>query len=131
MQDFKFSFNKKYLRFNFLNKIFYFSLILLSLISLYPGSILGFLFYGDLNIQPGGGPWTNHFFSYLIISYLGFYSHENFKIKKLFFILLLLSIILEVIHIIIPIRTFEFADLFANIAGVYFAYIYFKLSLIN
>ena len=66
MQDFKFSFNKKYLRFNFLNKIFYFSLILLSLISLYPGSILGFLFYGDLNIQPGGGPWTNHFFSYLI-----------------------------------------------------------------
>ncbi|MAJ23371.1 MAG: hypothetical protein CBC24_06175 [Candidatus Pelagibacter sp. TMED64] len=111
--------------------MFYFFLILLIIISLYPGSILGLFFYGDLRTQPGGGPWTNHFFCYLIISHLGFYSHENFKIKKLFVILLTLSIILEVIHIIIPIRTFEFTDLFANIAGVCFAYIYFKFFLIN
>ena len=41
-----------------------------------------------------------------------------YKLKKLSIYLILLSIILELFHYIIPDRTFEFPDLFGNFLGV-------------
>ena len=67
---------------------------------------------------------STHFYSFIILSILGLFAYRNtIKIKFLITYLFLLSIILELSHIIIPFRTFEYGDLFGNILGVFFAII--------
>ena len=122
----------------FLKFIFHISVLFLIIISLYPGSLLGYLFYGDFGQQPNliknpFGTTINHFISYVYISLLGLFLYlreENFK--RVFYNLLFLSIILELLHFIIPNRSFELGDLIANILGVIVAnsiikiYLYFN-----
>ena len=90
---------------------------------LFPGSLLGYFFYGDLSAQPQLTPEyiisTNHLLAFFILSTIGFFSYKkssyfNFLIIYLIFI----SIILEIMHFIIPERSFELSDLFGNIVGV-------------
>ena len=57
--------------------VFYISVLLLIIISLYPGSLIGLLLYGDLSLQPNlvknpFGTTINHFLAYFYISLLGF-----------------------------------------------------------
>ena len=119
----------------FLKSIFYISILFLIIISLYPGSLLGYLFYGDLEHQPDlienpFGTAINHFIYYTYVSLLGFFlysSSQNFK--KLVYSLFSLSIILEVFHFIVPNRSFEIEDLFGNILGVVVAYSIVKIYL--
>ena len=119
----------------FLKFIFYISVLFLIIISLYPGSLLGYLFYGDLEHQPDlienpFGTAINHFIYYTYVSLLGFFlysSSQNFK--KLVYSLFSLSIILEVFHFIVPNRSFEIEDLFGNILGVVVAYSIVKIYL--
>ena len=119
----------------FLKSIFYISVLFLIIISLYPGSLLGYLFYGDLEHQPDlienpFGTAINHFIYYTYVSLLGFFlysSSQNFK--KLVYSLFSLSIILEVFHFIVPNRSFEIEDLFGNILGVVVAYSIVKIYL--
>ena len=56
-----------------------------------------------------------HFFLLSVLGLFGYY-----KVKKFFIIyyLIFISIILEILHLIIPNRTFQFDDLFGNIVGV-------------
>ena len=108
---------------------------MLIILSLYPGSLIGFLLYGDLGQQPDliknpFGTTINHFISYLYVSLLGFflyYDKENFQ--KLAFGLFFLSIILEVLQSIVPNRSFELLDLIGNILGVIVAYSVLKIYL--
>ena len=119
----------------FLKSIFYISVLFLIIISLYPGSLLGYLFYGDLEHQPDlienpFGTAINHFIYYTYVSLLGFFlysSSQNFK--KLVYSLFSLSIILEVFHFIVPNRSFEIEDLYGNILGVVVAYSIVKIYL--
>ena len=119
----------------FLKSIFYISVLFLIIISLYPGSLLGYLFYGDLEHQPDlienpFGTAINHFIYYTYVSLLGFFlysSSQNFK--KLVYSMFSLSIILEVFHFIVPNRSFEIEDLFGNILGVVVAYSIVKIYL--
>jgi glycopeptide antibiotics resistance protein len=101
-----------------------FHLINLIIISfyLYPGSIVGYVVYGDFTKQPeiseGFSISLNHFFVFLFLSILGILAYQrsnkiNILIKYLFFI----SIILECVHIVIPLRAFEIEDLLGNILG--------------
>ena len=122
----------------FLKFIFHISVLFLIIISLYPGSLLGYLLYSDFGQQPNliknpFGTTINHFISYVYISLLGLFLYlreENFK--RVFYNLLFLSIILELLHFIIPNRSFELGDLIANILGVIVAnsiikiYLYFN-----
>ena len=70
-----------------LKYIFHFSALFLIVISLWPGSLLGFLFYGDWGQQPNLvenplGTAINHFIYYIYLSLLGFFiylKNENFK----------------------------------------------------
>ena len=53
--------------------VFYISVLLLIIISLYPGSLIGLLLYGDLSLQPNlvknpFGTTINHFLAYFYIS---------------------------------------------------------------
>jgi len=118
-----------------LKYIFHFSVLFLIIISLWPGSLLGFLFYNDWGKQPDLvenplGTTINHFIYYIYLSLLGFFIYlksENFK--KLVYGLFFLSITLELLHFIIPNRSFQLADLLGNILGVMVAYLVIKIYL--
>ena len=120
---------------NFLKYIFRISVLFLIVISLYPGSLLGYFFYGDLGQQPNliknpFGTAINHFIYYTYVSLLGFFIYsetENFK--KIVYLLFFLSIILESLQFIVPNRSFQIEDLFGNILGVIVAYSAVKIYL--
>ena len=119
----------------FLKYIFHISVLFLIIISLYPGSLLGYLFYGDFGqqlnlIKNPFGTTINHFICYVYISLLGLFFYlrmENFQ--RVFYGLLFLSIILELLQLIIPNRAFELGDLIGNILGVIVAYSVVKIYL--
>ena len=120
---------------NFLKYIFHISLLFLIIISLYPGSLLGYLLYGDFSQQPNliensFGVSINHFIYYFYVSLLGFFLYSRTKnFKKLIYYLFFLSAILELLHFIIPRRSFQFNDLVGNILGVIVAYSIVKIYL--
>ena len=119
----------------FLKSIFYISVLFLIIISVWPGSLIGFLFYQDWGKQPylienPYGTTINHFICYFCISLLGlalYAKSENFK--KLVYWLFFLSIILELFQLFIPKRAFQLEDLLGNILGVIVAYFVIKIYL--
>ena len=119
---------RKYLDLFF--KISNFTIIILYL---YPGSILGLIVYGNLKSQPQlTGNFlslsSNHFYTFLILSFTAIlsYSNNSKKLNYIFLYLFLISIILELTHLIIPNRSFQFEDLIGNITGVIVSYILIK-----
>ena len=112
---------------NFFSKfkiIFYFLNIILIFLYLFPGSLLGIIIYDNKNIQPQLTPdffvSSNHFYVFTLISIIGFLSFIKKKhIRLLAIYLILLSIILETFHLIIPERSFEWSDLLGNLLGVF------------
>ena len=120
----------------FLKFIFHISTLFLIIISLYPGSLLGYLLYGDLSPQPDiiknpFGTTINHFIYYAYVSLLGFFLYlKNQCFQKLVYGLFILSVILEVLQFIIPNRSFQLGDLIGNILGVLVAYFVVKTYLL-
>ena len=112
---------------SYLKKLFHISTLLLIILSLYPGSILGFLLYGDFGLHPRvtkdfGYISSNHLYAYFLISVLGFFSYlRDRKFKLVVIYLFFLSIILEVAHHVISERSFQIEDLTGNILGVLIA----------
>jgi len=111
---------------------FYLANLILIIFYLYPGSILGYLLYGDSFLQPQITRdfiiSSNHFYIFIILSFLGMFAYWNKKkIKYVVLYLFLLSIILELFHIIIPNRGFEWSDLFGNFFGVLIVIIIYKV----
>ena len=100
--------------FHLLNIIFVFLYI-------YPGSLLGFLIYKDISKQPQISTdfivSSNHFYAFLFLSLIGFISYFK-SLKIIILYLISISVILELFHLFIPNRSFQFPDLFGNIAGV-------------
>tara|TARA_S200000501_G_scaffold325935_1_gene324107 strand:- start:907 stop:1302 length:396 start_codon:yes stop_codon:yes gene_type:complete len=105
-------------------KVFFFVInFILIFLYLFPGSFIGSLVYDDKQIQPQITPdfiiSSNHFYTFTFISIIGLLSYSKLKqLKFLIFYLVFLSIILEVLHLIIPYRIFEWPDLFGNLFGV-------------
>ena len=119
-----------------LKSIFHVLVSFLIIISLWPGSLLGYFLYGDWGQQPNlvenpFGTTINHFIYYVYVSLLGFFLYlRNEKFQQLVYGLFFLSIILEVFHFIIPNRSFQLGDLIANILGVLVAYSVVKIYLL-
>jgi len=119
-----------------LKSIFHISILFLIAISLWPGSLIGFLLYQDWSQQPDliknpFGTAINHFICYGCISLMGFFTYvKNENFEKLVYGLFFLSIILEILHFIIPNRSFQLQDLIANILGVMVAYFVIKIYLL-
>jgi len=119
----------------FLKFIFHFSVLLLIVLSLFPGSLIGLLLFGDLGKQPNivdnpFGTSINHFIYYFYVSTLGLCIYIREKtFEKLAYSLFFLSIILEIMHLIIPNRSFQLYDLIANFLGVLVAYFLVKIYL--
>ena len=89
---------------------------------LFPGSILGFIFYDDIHKQPQLTRdffiSSNHFYAYFLISFIGLTAYFNTKRKYILLYLIFGSILIEILHYIIPNRSFQISDLFGNIMGV-------------
>ena len=107
-----------------LEYVYYFSLIILLILYLYPGSLVGYFLYGNLEQQPNLipnpiGTSINHliFFSYITTLALIIRS-KAVNIFTDYKMILFISFILEILHFVIPNRAFEFYDLIANILGV-------------
>ena len=119
-----------------LKSIFHFSVLFLIIISLWPGSLLGFLFYDDWGRQPDlidnpFGTTINHFISYIYVSLLGFFLHlRQHNFNKIFYAMFFLSTILEFLQFIVPNRSFQIGDLIGNILGVLVAYFIVKIYLL-
>ena len=115
--------------------VFHTSILLLVILSLYPGSLIGFILYGDLGQQPDliknpFGTTINHFIAYFYVSFLGFCLYlRSKKFHKLVYGLFFLSIILEVLQLIVPIRAFQLYDLIGNFIGVLVAFFLVKIYL--
>jgi len=104
--------------------IFYFINVCLIFLYLFPGSIFGCIFLDDCKRQPQITPdlaiiSSNHFYAFLIISIVGFFTYSKKKDLKILMIYLILSsILLEILHLIIPERSFQWSDLFGNLLAV-------------
>ena len=111
--------------FNIINVIFI-------VLYVYPGSILGFIIYREFHKQPQVTQdflslSSNHVYAFFVFSLLGLISY--YKTKKIFILnyLILSSIILEVLHLVIPNRSFQYQDLFGNIVGVLMSILLFSI----
>ena len=106
---------------------YYFSLTGLLILYLFPGSLIGYLLYGDFGKQPDLipnpiGTSINHalaFFYLSILALISYMRESSFKQTVIF--LIALSIVLELFHSVVPNRSFQFLDLFANLFGTLIA----------
>ncbi len=110
--------------------IFYLCNLIIIFLYLFPGSVLGWFLYKDLSLQPQITPdfivSTNHLYTYMVLSVIGFLTFQkNNQFNFLSIYLIFLSIVLEVLQYLIPNRSFEFQDLFGNLAGVIISIILF------
>jgi len=103
--------------------IFYAINSFLIIFYLFPGSLIGWLIFGNLDKQPQITRdfiiSSNHFYTFLFLTIIGFLTFvKSHQIKPLTLYLIFLSVILELLHFLIPNRSFEWSDLFGNILGV-------------
>ena len=121
--------------FNFFTKykiIFYLTNFILILLYLFPGSLIGCFWYDDCKLQPQITHdyiiSSNHLYAFAILSLIGFFTYKNLKkTQYLSIYLIVISIFLELFHNFIPERSFEYSDLFGNLAGVIVVIIIFNL----
>ena len=103
--------------------IFYVSNFILIILYLFPGSLLGCFLYNDCKLQPQITKdfiiSTNHLYAFVLISTIGYLTfNKSSQLIFLTFYLISLSTILEMLHYVIPDRSFEIPDLFGNLIGV-------------
>ena len=111
---------------NFFSKykfIFYLYNFILIILYLFPGSLFGCFLYNDCKLQPQITAdfiiSTNHLYAFVLVSVVGYLTfNKSSQFIFLTFYLIFLSIILEILHYIIPNRSFEILDLFGNLIGV-------------
>ena len=103
------------------------SLVGLLIVYLFPGSLIGYFFYGDFDKQPDMipnpmGTSINHAIAFFYLTIIGSISYLNrSSFKKILIFLVTLSLFLELSHLIIPNRSFQSLDLFANLLGTFSA----------
>ena len=105
-------------------KIFFYVInLLLIILYLFPGSLFGCIFFDDCKVQPQITSdfiiSSNHFYIFVFITILGYLTYfKTQRLKLIFYYLIFIAIILEILHTFIPERSFQFSDLFGNLSGV-------------
>ena len=107
--------------------LYYFSLLGLLILYLFPGSLIGYFLYSDLGKQPDIipnplGTSINHALAFLYLTILGLISYLNqTSFTKVLIFLIGLSLLSELSHLIIPNRSFQYLDILANFLGTLIA----------
>ena len=118
--------------FLYLKIIFYIANIVLISLYIFPGSILGWILYNNAGLQPQITSdfivSSNHVYAFMLLSTLGYIAYKKENLNLIFIYLFFISILLEILHIFIPNRGFEFSDLFGNILGVLLLYLYHHIN---
>ncbi len=116
-------------------KIFFYVInLLLIVLYLFPGSLLGCVFFDNCKVQPQITSdfiiSSNHFYAFGLVTISGYLTFLNSeKLKQVLCYLLVISVLLEVFHVYIPERSFQWSDLFGNLLGV--VVVIFVKNLIN
>ncbi len=119
--------------FDILKNIYFLSLAFSVIIYVFPGSLIGYFLYGNLDIQPNlisnpFGTSINHLICFIWLTILALIiSLKKKAMINNIYLIFFLSIILESLHILIPNRTFEYYDLFANVLGVLIGFLIYKI----
>ena len=126
----------------YISYIYLFSLLVIFIFYLFPGDIVTYFIYGEFrhneNVKQNpigssvhwvintGGYSLNHTIIFFYITFVGLYIF--FKRNSIVAILTFIStsIIFEILHFIIPNRSFELIDLVSNIIGVIAAILIFQ-----
>jgi len=118
--------------FLYLKIIFYIANIVLISLYIFPGSILVWLLFDNaglqLHVTSDFVVSSNHVFAFIFLSFLGYISYKKENLNFIFTYLFFISIFLEILHIVIPNRGFEFSDLFGNIIGVLIVFLYDQIN---
>ena len=107
--------------------LYYCSIIGLLVLYLFPGSLIGYFLYGDFSRQPDMipnpmGTSINHALAFFYLSIVGLMSYmRGAGFNQTLIFLIVLSLLLELSHLIIPNRSFQDLDLFANLLGTLLA----------
>ena len=116
-------------------KIFFYVInLLLIILYLFPGSLLGCVFFDNCKVQPQITSdfiiSSNHFYAFGFVTIMGYFTFLNSKkLKHVLYSLIIISVLSEVFHIVIPERSFQWSDLFGNLLGV--IVVIFVKNLIN
>ena len=114
--------------------LFYLINTIFAIFYLYPGSLLGFILYKNLNKQPRLTDdfnfllfnfSSNHVYAFLILSFFSFFLFFEKKKKIILTYFFLISFLYELLHLFIPNRSFQISDLYGNILGVLISLILF------
>ena len=103
--------------------LYFFSFVGLLILYLFPGSLIGYLLYGDFKRQPDFipnplGTSINHTLAFLYLTILGLISYlDETSFSKVLIFLIALSLFSELSHLVIPNRSFQYLDIFANLLG--------------
>lgn len=107
--------------------VFLFWLFLIFITSIYPGNLIGLIFKGDPNSYPGGQvsnyflEYSGHFISYFLLTFFAIFAFDfNDRILGKVSFLFIFALMMELLHIFIPNRSYENYDLVMNILGVLF-----------
>ena len=131
--------------FKYSNHIYLITLVIILIIYLFPGDIVSYLLSGNLKpniyldkntisysfywIINTGGHSTNHVLTFMYISTFGFLTFFKHKFYSGLLFFVLLSVLLEFLHFIIPNRSFQLIDLLCNFLGVIIiSFIFWKLK---
>ena len=107
--------------------LYYFSFAGLLILYVFPGSLIGYFLYGDFGQQPDFipnplGTSINHALAFFYLSMLGLISYmRGAEFNQTLIFLIVLSLLLELTHLVIPNRSFQSLDLFANLLGTLLA----------
>ncbi|SMF81729.1 VanZ family protein [Candidatus Pelagibacter sp. HIMB1321] len=121
---------------NFFSKykiFFYIANFVLIFLYLFPGSLIGCFLYNDCKIQPQitkdlSFISANHVYAFLLLSLIALLTYsQSSKRKLVIYYLFFLSVILEILHIIIPMRSFEWSDLLGNMLGIFIVFIVYEI----
>ena len=97
---------------------FYLWLLFIFFVSVYPGNLINLVLIGDPTTYPGGDK-VIHFLTYFVLGVLFNLSYKKNNFFKIMIgFLIFFSIIMELIHMVIPNRFYENFDLLMNFLGL-------------
>ena len=109
--------------------IYFFLIILLLILYLFPGNFFSWIFFDELSQKteffsdPKKSP-LRHVLAFFCLSLTGVISYkQDINLRYNIAFLFILSIFLELLHLVIPNRSFQLSDLAANLIGTALAVI--------